>query len=412
MIKKKFIDNIRKGLGKAYLELESAENKEEYKESLLYACLNDCSYYFTIEGSKGVYLFDLINLFDDADYFKQGIINFLQNERPRRNLLAQLLDILKCYYYQGDLTIKPFLNNYYKQFIENGKWTKNKILCYEYLCITLYQIFGLKKVLYILKDIERLKINKNDIDWFLSVISFKYKNNATIQSFLPKDEECTTQKTNDHTFEEFLKLAKENLFNCSFAHWASDAEFEKCIHYLEQTKNEEDIIFILDAFQYEDCPKTIPEELLFSLLGLHGKKIDFEIYCTLSYRKSKKVENLALKLLNDKENAINAIHMLMNNYKKDYKKLLIDAYKKIRFSFYEYTMLTSYTIDFMYSAKKDLPDEILYYNYEKSYDAFDREYIVDCMKKRKLLTKELLNEMKHDSDYNIRKKAIKWYAKL
>ncbi len=410
MLKKDFIDNIRKGLGRAYLELESAEDKEEYKETLLYACINDCSYSFVIEGSKGTYLFDLINLFDDTVYFKQSIIDFLQNKVPYRNLFAQLLDILKCYYYQGDVEIKQFFNNYYKYFIENGKWTKNKILCYEYLCITIYQIFGLKKVLHILKDIEKLKINKDDIGWFLSLISFTYKNNATIQKFLPKEEKDNVSKTYNHTFEEFLKLARINCFNYSFPHWASDIEYEKCINYLKQTKNEDDIILILNAFQYEDCPKIIPEELLFSLLNVHSKNVDIEIYHTLSYRKSKKVENLALTLLQNKENAINAIHMLMNNYKKDYKQLLVDAYKKIRFSFYNYTPLVSYTIDFMYSAKKDLPDEILFYAYEKSYDAFRREYIVDCMKKRKLLTKEILNELQHDSDYNIRKKATKWLA--
>ena len=108
MLKRDFIDNIRKGLGRAYLELESAEDKEEYKETLLYACINDCSYSFVTEGSKGTYLFDLINLFDDTVYFKQSIIDFLYNKVPKRSLFAQLLDILQCYYHQGDLTIKPF----------------------------------------------------------------------------------------------------------------------------------------------------------------------------------------------------------------------------------------------------------------------------------------------------------------
>ncbi len=406
MLKKNFIDNIRRGLGRAYLELEAAENKEEYKETLLYTCFNNCSYDFTTEGSKGAYLFDLINLFDDTAYFKQSIIDFLYNKVPKRSLFAQLLDILQCYYHQGDLTIKPFFDDYYKYFIKNGKWTKNKILCYEYLCIILYQVFGLKKVYQILKDIERLKINKDDIAWFLFLISFKYKNNLTIQNFCA--EEDNQPKNYDHTFDEFLKLARENRFNCSFAHWASDIEYDKCINYLKQTKNEDDIILILDAFQYEDTPKVIPEELLFSLLNVHSKVVDIEIYRTLSYKKSPKVENLSLSLLKDKENVISAIHMLMNNYKKDYKELLVNAYKKIKFSFYKYTPLVSYTIDFMYSTKKDLPDEILFYTYEESYDAFEREYIVDCMKKRKLLTKEFLNELQHDSDYNIRKKATKW----
>lgn len=405
MLKKKFIDTIRKGLGRAYLEIEAAENKEEYRESLLYACLSDCSYEFVCEGSKGAYLFELISLFDDTAYFKQNIIHFLQNKLPKRGLFAQLLDILRCYYHQGDREIKPFLNDYYRHFIENGKWTKNKILCYEYLCIILYQIFGLKRVFKILKDIEKLKINKNDIDWFLFVIPWK---NETIQNFLPKEN--NTPKTYEHTFEVFLEQARANRFHCSLAHWASDIEYEKCIAYLKQTKNEADILLILDALQYEDSPKAIPEEILFSLLNVHGKRIDNEIYCTLSYVKSKRVESLALTLLNDQENAISAIHMLMNNYKKEYKKLLVNAYKKIKFSFNKYTMLESYTIDFMHSTKKDLPDEILFYTYENSYDAFDRELIVDRMKKRKLLTKEMLNELQHDSNHETRKKATKWLA--
>ena len=412
MLKRKFIDNIKKGLGKAYLELETAENREDYKESVLYACFNNCSYDFTTEGSKGAYLFDLINLFEDRAYFKQSIIDFLYNKAPNRSLFAQLLDILQCYYYQGDLTIKTFFNDYYKYFIKNGKWTKNKILCYEYLCIILYQVFGLRKVYQILKDVERLKIAKGDIGWFLFLIAFKYKNNTTIQHFLPKDIETNALQTYNHTFEEFLQLARENRHDYSFAHWASDIEYKKCLNYLGQTKNVDDIILILNAFEYKDCPKTIPEELLFSLLNVHGKNVDNEIYRTLSYRKSKKVETLAFTLLNDKENVINAIHILMNNYKKDYKKLLIEAYKKVKFSFYKYTPLLFYTIDFMYSTKKDLPDEILFYAYEKSYDAFNREYVVDCMKKRKLLTKEILNELQHDSDYEIRQKATKWTGSI
>ena len=410
MLKKKFIDTIRKGLGRGYLELESAENKEEYRESLLYACLSDCSYDFVSEGSKGAYLFELINLFGDTAYFKKNIINFLQHKLPKRNLFAQLLDILRCYDHQGDREIKPFLNDYYRHFIENGKWTKNKTVCYEYLCIILYQIFGLKRVIKILKDIEKLKINKKDIGWFSFLISWKYKNNATIQSFLP--EEDNAPKTCEHTFEVFLEQARENRFHCSLAHWASDIEYEKCIAHLKQTKDEEDILLILDALQYEDSPKPIPEELLFSLLNVHSKRVDNEIYCTLSYVKSKKVESLALMLLNNKENAINAIHMLMNNYKKEYKNLLIDAYKKIKFSFYKYTMLESYASAFMNSTKKDLPDEILFYTYENSYDAFNRELIVDRMKKRKLLTKEILNELKYDSYHEIRRKANRWLQSI
>ena len=67
---KTFLDTIKKGLGVAYIELENAPNREEYRETLLYACFIDCSNDFTSEGSKGFYIYNLISLLDDKEYFK------------------------------------------------------------------------------------------------------------------------------------------------------------------------------------------------------------------------------------------------------------------------------------------------------------------------------------------------------
>ena len=110
MIKRTFLDNIKRGLGKTYLELQSATNKEEYKETLLYACFTDCAFNFITDGSKGEYLYNLITLLNDKQYFKQQIISFLENNLPKRGLFAQLTDILACYIVDGDNEIKAFLS--------------------------------------------------------------------------------------------------------------------------------------------------------------------------------------------------------------------------------------------------------------------------------------------------------------
>lgn len=412
MIKRIFLDNIRKGLGRTFFELQYATNKEEYKETILYACFTDCSFNFITDGSKGGYLYNLISLLNDNQYFKQQITSFLENNSPKRDLFAQLIDILVCYIVDGDNEIKMFLNDYYINFTKKSIHSKNNILCYEYLCIVMHQIFGFNKVLSILKDIERLKIDKNELGWFLSIISYKYKNNKTIQSFLPKIEDNNQVENLDQTFEEFIKLPEEYRWRRYFSLRASNSELKKCIEYLRITNNKKDILNILEAFQYEDCAKKIPEDVLFSLLNKHDKDVDKEIYTILSFIKSKKVEQLALTLINDKQNIVSAIHMVMVNYKKEYKELLSNAYKKVRFTFYGYNPLISYTIDFMRTKKKDLPNEILLYAYEKSFDEFNREYVVEIMKKRKLLTTELVNELKYDSNYNIRKKANKWISSI
>ena len=55
------------------------------------------------------------------------------------------------------------------------------------------------------------------------------------------------------------------------------------------------------AYCGKSTPKVIPEKLLFSLLNVHSKVVDIEIYRTLSYKKFPKVENLSLALLKIKK---------------------------------------------------------------------------------------------------------------
>ena len=69
MLKRKFIDNIKKGLGSAYIELCNAKDQEEYRDSLVYSITHSCTYDFIYEGSKGNYLYEMIGLFDDKNYF-------------------------------------------------------------------------------------------------------------------------------------------------------------------------------------------------------------------------------------------------------------------------------------------------------------------------------------------------------
>jgi hypothetical protein len=114
------------------------------------------------------------------------------------------------------------------------------------------------------------------------------------------------------------------------------------------------------------------------------------------------VVDLAFKLAETANYKI-AILMLMTNYKKEYKDLIISLYKRIKFSFNSHESLTYKTIDFMMNKKKDMPDEILYITYYNDYCAFNREYIVKCMNKRKLLTDSIKEELYYDSDYEIRR---------
>ena len=143
---------------------------------------------------------------------------------------------------------------------------------------------------------------------------------------------------------------------------------------------------------------------MLTLIDKFDAETNIEIYNTLADYKDKRVVDLAFKLAETANYKI-AIHMLMSNYKKEYKDLIVSLYKRIKFSFNSHEFLTYKTIDFMMNKKKDMPDEILYITYYNDYCAFNREYIVKCMNKRNLLTESIKEELKYDSDYEIRKYA-------
>ena len=86
---------------------------------------------------------------------------------------------------------------YYSHFINNGRWTKNKINSFNYLSIKMSQLFGIRKVKDIVTDWKKLNINISD-HWFGYHVSEKYKkyNLVNIESNI---------ETNNITFLLFNK---------------------------------------------------------------------------------------------------------------------------------------------------------------------------------------------------------------
>ncbi len=120
MLKRKFINNVKRGLGSAFIELSNALDKEEYRESLVYCLTHDCSYDFIFEGSKGDFLYRLMDIYQDKSYFIDIVINTLFHVKGYSNLHAQLLDILMADYYNGNKVIKKNISRLL--FVFSKKW--------------------------------------------------------------------------------------------------------------------------------------------------------------------------------------------------------------------------------------------------------------------------------------------------
>ncbi|GBF72301.1 hypothetical protein PA598K_00541 [Paenibacillus sp. 598K] len=91
---KRFRALLRRGLGEAILVLQAAEDRERYKEIVLWACLNLTIYDPQSEGSRGVYLMDAIRLFEDDDYFAAAMIRRFEQRYLDDWTFDQLCELL------------------------------------------------------------------------------------------------------------------------------------------------------------------------------------------------------------------------------------------------------------------------------------------------------------------------------
>ena len=65
-----FKQNMLRGLGKCHIDILKSNNREIFREDILYGALNPISYDIYYEGTKCWYIYDLILGMRDNDYFE------------------------------------------------------------------------------------------------------------------------------------------------------------------------------------------------------------------------------------------------------------------------------------------------------------------------------------------------------
>ena len=409
-MKNTFLNNIRRGLGKAYIELRDSNYKEEYLDTLIFACTHVCAYELIFEGPKSEYLYKLIKLYNDdiQNKIKDIIVNSL-SIKDIRGLVFQKLDLLMCYFKDGNTDILNNISNYYYKFIKKTiKWDKYRLSAFEIVLIIMDRAFGLKKTKEMLQFIKTKKLNYDYFGWYFAIIRMRYKKDEKIQELTNITNDF---KENDDVFTlENLLNTEDEVYALIYAYKINEIEFNKTIDYLKSTDDIKNIKKILKSYFDIDnnIKNKLPIDVLFLLLEKYGDEVSNKVYNILMHYKSQKVRKLGLKLINDKKYLNYGLAMLFYNYNESDAKFIINAYKKVSFTFDKYNFITSETIKFMDNRKKNYPEEILFINYQKSYDSFDREEIVRIMKKRNILSTSLIEECKYDFNYDISKTAQKW----
>ena len=96
MTKKDFKRYMCQGLGRCYTHLRDTDDKEKYKDIVLWGCLHSLSYDIQVEGTRAPYVYELTQLFDDDEYFIAAIVKKIKklSSRYHYDQLSHLSNLL------------------------------------------------------------------------------------------------------------------------------------------------------------------------------------------------------------------------------------------------------------------------------------------------------------------------------
>lgn len=120
--RQKFKSAIRRGTGEPYWLIRDNPNVD-FSNEIIKAALSNFAYDAQCEGSRGKYIFELIELSNKKEKIRQAILAGLATERTDTWALVQLFDLAAQFAKQGDKEArKAIYKRFYKKVIPGTEW--------------------------------------------------------------------------------------------------------------------------------------------------------------------------------------------------------------------------------------------------------------------------------------------------
>ncbi len=448
MNKKDFKKNMKQGLGRCILVLQSSENIEKYKEIVLWGCLHNLSYDTQCEGTRASYIYELTTYFNDEDYFLLPCIEAFE-KIPRRSdwLFSHFTELLRRFAENENKHAELALKQKY-DYLLSVLLNKRRFSSYDFerdnferICITLSSLGGTDILLKIAADLGAL-FKKNphysgsDFDWFCSIMDDEIgekrlhnllkreaKKSENIACFYDNYLKVTEEIKNivrsrieipyaeDIKNEVDITGALKPSSRVRFSHWANEDEKLKLAQEILAEQNLDKKAEMLSTFAFLDesfplSHKTIVEYSKSSHERL--REVSFEV---LTGCQSLEVRAYALKLLATEEYKAQAIQMLLCNYTSTDKALLLSELGKIRVDYNnesDWHTIGSKILNVCDQGIK-LPKEFFVYIYKTTLCSCCREYAVRALAKHHWLTHDIIEECRYDSNYDLSQYINRYY---
>jgi hypothetical protein len=117
-----FEDAFHKGLGRAWLYLESSQDREKVvRAALEQGCVEVFSYDPQCEGSRSEWIYKLLLLTSNAEHYEEYILEHLSKIEETR-ALDQALDLLSYFWRDGSERAKSALYSWFEKSEDNEAW--------------------------------------------------------------------------------------------------------------------------------------------------------------------------------------------------------------------------------------------------------------------------------------------------
>ena len=443
MTKKAFKYDMQRGLGSCVLELKNTQDKEKFRPLVLWGCSRDMAYDAQSEGCRSVYLYRLITQFPDSAPFMDVLEKRLfQSMRSRGWEFLQDCEILSYFALDGEKRAWNILQSCYRELLQilhrKRKHTKDDLPNnFESLCLTLVSMQpGMYRKL--VKDIGLLIEDNSlysaaDFSWFQNESEYELGEKAVHRILYHPDadegirayarsmeetrerwkrEESEIKKTEPETADEIYERLRGggtpgSIYRGLARRMMAQGRSQEIAALAEYYRKEEepDLRYqLLRMLSDKSCVWSLDiERLIEDSRSDNGNLADWA-FEALSHIRDTRVREYAYELLQDEKQQAQAVSMLAANYEDRDREVFVHAVKQIPVTYEsgEWHGAFGDVMDLFHGPAKRKPNELLLHMYRNTLCSYCRERVVREMGRRRMLTRELLEEMQYDCNEEIR----------
>lgn len=413
-IKQRFKSSIKRGTGEAHLIMQQNPTID-FSNNIIKASLNNYAYNGQWEGSRALYISELIALSKQQNKIRDAILIGLANEKKDTWSLVQLFDLATIFAKQGDTKARQAIyNRFFKKIISGSGW------CGYASIIELDGFEGLK---YIATTIGK-SLEKNSDNWQNSsiILHFQEDNpNIKVQKELEKaskenrfikiylDNVKQTEGNRENHQRPIVKanyeIIKERMNNKTRripitpleAKQITKTDIKKLANdFLKETDRlkleKYMMIFYRIKYPYNYSPIL---EIVKSKNNKSDRLVEFAAGA-LKYFSGNDIRKFAIECLNFTKNPSDWLDLLVSNYKKGDYKLLTGTARNCKNEDTIHTTACGYINIYKANKTKECK-EPLEAIYEKLTCGICRNDIIKILIDNKALSKQIKEEIKYDS---------------